>query len=85
MDWRFLLDESLQNFVMEETRSWSFFQDRGWLKLPVPYLVSIAEVFSRKTSIPMDREAKRRKRLLFQWLEEHWDECLPYAMELELD
>jgi hypothetical protein len=82
---RQILNEALQNFVMEQTRSWSFFKGRGWSELPVPYLVSIAEVFSHKTSIPMDREAKRRKRLLFQWLEEHWDECLPYAEQLELE
>jgi hypothetical protein len=82
---RQLIDSALRNFVMKETRPWEFFQARGWTDLSVPYLVSMAEVFSLKTSIPLDRDSRRRKPLLFHWLEEHWDTCLPYAMELEPD
>jgi uncharacterized protein YbdZ (MbtH family) len=32
----------------------------------------------------MDREAKRRKSVLFKWLEDNWTELRPLVQELEL-
>jgi hypothetical protein len=62
---RLLLNYTLQSFDMRTSKSFLFFEERGWSNRRVPELVSIAELFSAKTGILMNREAKRRKTVLF--------------------
>jgi hypothetical protein len=82
---RHILEERLRGFVMEASRSYLFFQSRGWENCPFDNLKSIAEVFSRAANVPMDRDAKRRKPVLFRWFEDHWDELRPFAERLEIE
>jgi hypothetical protein len=82
---RLILNNRLQSFEMKKSKSFFFFQEQGWTTRPFSNLVSIAELFSHKTGILMDRESKRRKTLLFKWLEDNWEACLPYAQRLDLE
>jgi hypothetical protein len=76
---RFLLDRMLRNFRLEDSRAYHFFVDRGWSELPVPVILSIAEILAKETNIPMNREVKRRKVAMFYWMEKHWDSLKSHA------
>ena len=41
-------------------------------------LLSLAKVISNHTNIPIDREASRRKEVLFKWFDEHSNQVLPF-------
>jgi hypothetical protein len=82
---RVMLDDLLRDFHPENSRPFLFFKENKWTDLAMPQLVSIAELFAKDANIPIDREAKRRKGVLFKWLDDHWDALLPYAQELRLE
>ena len=49
-------------------------QNLGWDKLNQKELRSIAQVISKKSGIPLDREAKRRREILLTWFDENFDD-----------
>jgi hypothetical protein len=82
---RHILEGILDGFDMETSQPYLFFRGRGYENLPVQNLVSIAEVFSTATHIPMHREAKRRKPVLFKWFADNWDTFHPIAELLVIE
>jgi hypothetical protein len=80
-----MLDDMLRDFHMESSRAFLFFREKKWTELPMPHLVSIAELFAKEANIAIDREAKRRKGVLFKWLEDNWAAVLPLAEDLRLE
>lgn len=48
-------------------------------------LLSIAKCVSEKTSVELDREAKRRKSVLLKWFDDNWDQILPTLQFVRLD
>jgi hypothetical protein len=81
---RRLIDDRIRNFDVNHSKPFVFFQERGWGDLKFPELKSICEVLSQKGRVPMDREAKRRKSVLFKWLEDNWVQLRPLVEELKL-
>jgi hypothetical protein len=79
------LKEILTGFKMNTSAPFIYFTDRGWANLTVPELVSIAELFANEAGIPIDRESKRRKEVLFKWFSDNWDQCEPVANDLVLE
>lgn len=60
------------NFVVEElTRRFGSDVKQG-------ELVDVALAISEKADIRLDRDAKRRKAVLFKWFEENWQTIQPY-------
>jgi hypothetical protein len=82
---RVMLDGILRDFRMEGSRAHLFFKERKWTDFPMPQLVSIAELLAKEADVPIDREAQRRKLVLFTWLEDNWDALLPWAQELKFE
>jgi hypothetical protein len=82
---RIVIDQRLQNFRLKDSRAYQFFEDRKWTELRVPEMVSIGQLFALAAELEMDREAKRRKEVLFRWMEDNWEACRPHAMELQLE
>ncbi|OHT13542.1 hypothetical protein TRFO_03281 [Tritrichomonas foetus] len=48
-------------------------------------LVNIAQVIADQASIKLDRDAKRRKNVLFKWFEENWTQITPYLDYIVLE
>ncbi|OHS96257.1 hypothetical protein TRFO_37587 [Tritrichomonas foetus] len=45
-------------------------------------LVSISTVLANACELRVDRDAKRRKDLLYKWFEDHWDQIEPHLKHL---
>jgi hypothetical protein len=58
------IDERIRNFDYEKSNAWMELTRRGWDQLSQAELLSIAQIFGKKFTIPIDREAKRRKSVL---------------------
>jgi hypothetical protein len=79
-----LIDDRIRDFDFSHSAPFRFFQERGWGELKFPEMKSICEVLAQKGHVAMDREAKRRKSVLFKWLETNWTQLRPLVEELEL-
>jgi hypothetical protein len=82
---RFYLEQRTQNFQVEESAPYRYFAQRDWASASFKELQSIASVIAQTAGIPLDRESKRRKPLLFKWLDEHWAQLKPVADATEAD
>lgn len=47
-------------------------------------LTSIATLVSKTIHISLDRDAKRRKIVLYKWFDEHWNQIQPYIQYIRL-
>jgi hypothetical protein len=74
----------IHNFAFSSSAPYRFFEQRGWTQLTFPELVAVGEVIGHETHITMDREAKRRKPVLFKWLDDNWSRMKEYAEKMEL-
>ena len=43
-----------------------------------PELVNVAQLLASQASIKLDRDAKRRKNVLYKWFEENWEKIAPF-------
>jgi hypothetical protein len=68
------IEDRLRGFCYEKSEPYHFFKCRGWNTLRFPVLVQICVSIAEKANVTIDREAKRRKQVLFKWLSEHWPE-----------
>jgi hypothetical protein len=82
---RTMLSDMLRDFEMTTSQPFLSFQERGWADLPVPNLVSIAELLAFHANIQLTRESKRRKPVLFKWLSEYWSQFSPWRSEIKLE
>jgi hypothetical protein len=60
------------------------FDRRNWCKLKFPECVSLVSVLAANVGLTVDRESKRRKPVLFHWLQNHWDSIRPLLDQIEL-
>ena len=60
-------------------------QDLLGQRLTCPELLSVAQIISRKTSLQLNRECKRRKIVLLKWFDENWDRISPIIANLKLE
>jgi hypothetical protein len=68
-------------FNLNQSQAYKYFQKQGWDKIPRPQLCGFVKILAFGAGIfnLLDRDAKREKRILFLWLEEHWDQIKPVA------
>lgn len=78
------IDERIRNFDYEKSNAWMELARRGWDQLSQAELLSIAQIFGKKFTIPIDREAKRRKSVLVKWFEENLNALRPHLDNIEL-
>lgn len=48
-------------------------------------LLSTAQIISKKISVELDREAKRRKSVLLKWFDDNWEQILPILQFVRLN
>jgi hypothetical protein len=77
------IQSRLQNFDSLQSEAYRVFTERGWTKLKFPQLSSICELLAERAGLSMDREAKRRKEVLFKWLDDNWQPVLPHLGEVK--
>jgi hypothetical protein len=81
---RSLLEARLRNFDLASSPPYQLFQAKGWHSMKFPEMVSVCEVLAKESHVPMDREAKRRKTVLFKWLSDNWMQLKPQIDTLQL-
>jgi glyceraldehyde-3-phosphate dehydrogenase/erythrose-4-phosphate dehydrogenase len=69
---RSAINDRIQGFKYQECDPYREFEQRGWRHLKFPEYVSIASVLSEYSKIQLDRESKRRKPVLFKWMDDNW-------------
>jgi hypothetical protein len=81
------LQTRLKGFHKLTSPSYQAFQERGLSDRRFPEIVSIIEVLADYANLPMDRECKRRKSVLFGWADRQWHilEPLLPLISLEFD
>jgi hypothetical protein len=72
------------DFSYEESRAYRTFESRDWHRLRLPEYVAIATILAQRTQLTIDRDSKRKKNVLFQWMEAHWDVLAPWVEVLQL-
>jgi hypothetical protein len=75
----------MQGFEYRRCAAWQEFERRGWAQLRFPEYVSIALVLSNASNIALDRESKRRKPVLFKWLDDNWLVVQPILQRLDIE
>jgi hypothetical protein len=73
-----VIQERLHNFNYLDCAAYQEFTLRQWSKLKFPEICSICELLAEQARVNMDREAKRRKEVLFKWLDENWVKVSPH-------
>jgi hypothetical protein len=79
------IDQRIANFAYEKSGAWSEIKRRHWDQLTQAELLSVAQLLGWKLGIALDREAKRRKRVLVKWFDENLRELRPYIDAIHLD
>jgi hypothetical protein len=76
-----------REFDMESSRAWKCFAARRYNIIPLTFLVGIVKVLAGAAGLAnrIDRDAKREKRLLFHWLECHWELLNPHMNSLMIE
>jgi hypothetical protein len=74
-------------FDLKQSQSYQYFQRLNWTRFPHRSLLGIIKIVAKEAGIErlLDRDSKRGKWLLFQWIDEHWDVMGPYLNETELE
>jgi hypothetical protein len=79
------LQQRMEGFDRTRSPSYRAFHDRGLTERRFPEIVSICEVLVDDAGIvPMDRECKRRKPVLWAWLDSHWAQLEPRLCRIKL-
>jgi hypothetical protein len=73
--------QRLVGFDEKSSVAYSFLHDRFWPKPSRHELLSLAQVVSEHLHILLDREAFRRKRVLFKWYDENWGMVEPFIRQ----
>jgi hypothetical protein len=82
---RYKIDQRIANFAYEKSTAWEEIRKRSWDRLTQAELLSIAQLLGNKLGVQIDREAKRRKRVLVKWFEEHLGDLRPLFDRINLD
>jgi hypothetical protein len=76
-----------RGFDMKSTRAYKYFEALGWNAIPRTHLCGLVKIMAKDAGIlhRLDRDAKREKCILFQWLDENWELLEPYANRVILE
>jgi hypothetical protein len=81
---RQIIESRTRNFNWNSSAPWLFFVRQGWTDRTFPEMIGIAQIMADGTGIELDREAKRRKSILFQWMDQHWHVLQPIANTMKI-
>ena len=70
--------------VFDPKQTWQKICDQFGPNIKHPELVSIASVVAGVLGIKLDRDAKRRKKVLIKWFEENWTIIAPILPKIQL-
>jgi hypothetical protein len=73
------IESRTRNFTITESEPWRYFVERGWNVQRLGILVRLCKVWAELSGRTLDREAQRRKNVLFKWLSDNWAEIRPIA------
>jgi hypothetical protein len=76
--------DRVRGFDMAKSPAFQAFKQRQITGRKFPEIVSICELLAEQANVPMDRESKRRKPLLFRWLDANWDRIEPALQTVTL-
>jgi hypothetical protein len=68
----------LVGYSSKDSGVWREIVRRFGKKIKQPELVSIAAAVAHSADVRLDRDAKRRKKVLIKWFEEHWAAIAPF-------
>jgi hypothetical protein len=74
----------VRDFDMTKSPAFRAFQQRQLTSRKFAEIISICEVLADQANVPMDRETKRRKPVLFKWLDTNWTRLEPCLQFLTL-
>jgi hypothetical protein len=74
----------VKDFNMNDCEAYKAFEARGLASEHLWVLVSIARILAKQAGETIDREAKRRKPLLFKWLNDNWANLEPGFAHIQL-
>jgi hypothetical protein len=74
-------------FDMKHSEAFRYFESLGWDKIPFAQLRGLIQIIAGLADIGylLDRDSKREKRLLFQWIDHHWDLLKPHLDQTKLE
>lgn len=78
------VDERLRGFDMEHCQAYRELEKRNLARRTHAALLSIAQVIAKCLNLNIDRESRRRKKLLIKWYDDNLDVVLPALDKLEL-
>jgi hypothetical protein len=81
---RVIIDARIRDFDLNRSQPYAVFHAKGWSAMKFPEMVSVCEVLAKEGRVVMDREAKRRKIVLFKWMSDNWDVLRPHIDNVEL-
>ena len=73
----------LQNFNFKTSKTYIEFKRRDLLRIRTDSLVTLAIFIAQKIKVNVDRQAKRRKIVMYKWFEENLDKILPILDNIE--
>lgn len=75
----------LGTFNAKDNEPWKEITQRFGANIKQPELLSIANVLSQSANVKLDRDAKRRKKVLIKWFDENWDAIKPFLDYIVLE
>jgi hypothetical protein len=78
------IDQRIRGFDFRKSIPFQRLEEKGYGHLKFSELLSMSEVIAQRASLSLDRQAKRRKRVLFKWLADHWQIIEPHFERMEI-
>jgi hypothetical protein len=74
-------------FDMRASQAFRYFETLGWDKIPYAQLRGFIQIIAGLAEVGhlLDRDSKREKRLLFQWIDQYWDLLKPHLDQTKLE
>jgi hypothetical protein len=80
-----LIAQRVRDFSVTDSRPWHYFVSCNMDKLSVKEFVTIGRAMAAEAHLNIDREAKRRKEVLFRWMDDNWDKIVPILPTLRYE
>ena len=79
------INQRLNGFNAKDNEPWKEITQRFGANIKQPELLSIANVLSQSANVKLDRDAKRRKKVLIKWFAENWEAIKPFLDYIVLE
>jgi hypothetical protein len=72
------IDDRIKDFDLLTSLPYRRFHQLGWDTMKFPELASVCEILAKEVGVAIDREAKRRKTVLYKWVADNWAALEPH-------